>query len=274
MVVCRCLSGPLSIASSDRPVNVLRSQVSPLLETSGLSVRFGGLVALDRLDLVVEPGEVVGLIGPNGAGKTTAIDALTGFVRSSGRIQFNGSDISAARPHWRARAGLGRTWQSVELFDDLTVAENLAVGVGRSWRFGRNNAAVGSARVLEVDAVAAVVELVGLAGLLDRLPHELSHGQRMLVGLARSLASAPLLLCMDEPAAGLDVNERSALAAYLPAVVAAGTTVLLVDHDIDLMVSVCDRLYAIESGVTIAEGSPEDVVRHERVIEAYLGRPR
>ena len=245
---------------------------SPLLETSGLSVRFGGLVALDRLDLVVASGEVVGLIGPNGAGKTTAIDALTGFVRSSGRVLFDGYDISTLAPHRRARAGLGRTWQSVELFDDLTVIENLEVGArARDDRRGRPRVAGGTVAAERIDVAVA---LVGIADVVDRLPHELSHGERMLAGLARSLASAPLLLCMDEPAAGLDARERAAFGGCLRGVVEAGTAVLLVDHDIDLMVSVCDRLYAVESGVVIAVGEPGSVVRDQRVVEAYLGRPR
>lgn len=254
-----------------------RSQPSsPLLVTSALSVRFGGLVALDRLDLVVGAGEVVGLIGPNGAGKTTAVDALTGFVPASGRIEFDGNDISALAPHDRARVGLGRTWQSVELFDDLTVAENLSVGVARrSWRArARDLDASQGRRHNEVRRIGTAVELMDIGDVLGHLPQQLSHGQRVLVGLARSLVAAPRLLCLDEPAAGLDATERAALASRLPAIIASGTAVLLIDHDIDLMVSVCDRLYALESGVVIAEGAPATVVRDERVVEAYLGRAR
>jgi branched-chain amino acid transport system ATP-binding protein len=252
-----------------------RSQPSsPLLVTSGLSVRFGGLVALDRLDLIVGAGEVVGLIGPNGAGKTTAVDALTGFVPASGRIEFDGVDISALAPHERARVGLGRTWQSVELFDDLTVAENLSVGVARrSWR-ARDLDASRARRHDEARRVDTAVELMDIGDVLGHLPQQLSHGQRVLVGLARSLVAAPRLLCLDEPAAGLDATERAALASRLPAIIASGTAVLLIDHDIDLMVSVCDRLYALESGVVIAEGTPTAVVRDGRVVEAYLGRAR
>ena len=164
-----------------------------LLDVQGLDVRFGGVHAVDDVDLTVRAGELVGLIGPNGAGKTTAIDAVTGFVPADGSVRFAGAPIDGLAPHRRSRAGLVRTWQSVELFDDLTVAENLAVAAD------------------EPSGIDAALAVMGLAEDRNRLPTELSQGRRKLVGVARALASQPRLLLLDEPAAGLDSDESLAL---------------------------------------------------------------
>jgi branched-chain amino acid transport system ATP-binding protein len=223
------------------------------LEVRGLAVRFGGVRAVDAVDLEVGQGQLVGLIGPNGAGKTTLIDALTGFVPATGTVRFAGRDLSGLAPHRRARAGLVRTWQSLELFDDLTVEENLSVAAA------------------DRSAVSAALEVVDLAAEADRLPTELSQGQRKLVGVARALAARPALLCLDEPAAGLDSSESLELGERLRAIVATGVSILLVDHDMGLVLSVSDHLYVLEFGRVIAEGPPAEVRVNERVVAAYLG---
>ncbi|MET1002717.1 MAG: ATP-binding cassette domain-containing protein, partial [Acidimicrobiia bacterium] len=185
--------------------------MAPLLQTTELAVSFGGVRALDGVDLVVEPGRLVGLIGPNGAGKSTFIDAVTGFVASTGRVEFAGRDISGAPAYRRARAGLGRTWQTVELFDDLTVAENLRVAAEPS-RLGWAVADLLRPRRRGAEArVEVALARVDLAGVADLLPNRLSQGQRKLVGVARAFAAEPALVCLDEPAAGLDPAESSAL---------------------------------------------------------------
>jgi branched-chain amino acid transport system ATP-binding protein len=214
-------------------------------------VSFGGVHALVDVDLEVTEGKLVGLIGPNGAGKTTFIDAITGFVRSRGRVELDGRDLSRLAPHQRARSGLARTWQATELFDDLTVGENVAV----------------AARSPE-DAERA---LAGLEPIADKLPEQISQGERKLVGVARALAAAPRVVCLDEPAAGLDSGESDQLGRSLRQVVDGGTGMLLVDHDMSLVLSVCDWIVVLEFGKVIATGTPDDVRRDRRVVEAYLG---
>lgn len=243
-----------------------------VLQTQGLSVLFGGVHANRDLNIRVEPGQLVGLIGPNGAGKTTFIDALTGFVQSSGQIMFGGGDISGWSAHRRAKAGLVRTWQSTELFNDLTVAENLMVGGDKA-----SIAQVLADVVLpgrkqrartEVDDALDRFELGRFA---DRMPEDLSHGQRKLVGVARALAAAPRLVLMDEPAAGLDSHESVELGRHLRGVVDDGPAILLIDHDMDLVLTVCDYIYVLDAGRLIAEGNPGTIRRDARVLSAYLG---
>ncbi len=243
-----------------------------LLTTAGMSVTFGGLRAVNEVDLVVEAGTLVGLIGPNGAGKTTFIDGITGFVPTSGRINLDGRDISGLPADRRAGLGLGRTWQSLELFDDLTVAENLQVAAERQSAGSFLADLVHPRRQRDHGGVDYALDVLDLADLAARMPNELSQGQRKLVSAARALAARPKLVCMDEPAAGLDTAESQALGARLRRIIDAGITILLVDHDMGLVLTVCDYIYVIEFGVVIAQGPPSEIRSDARVIEAYLGQ--
>jgi len=241
-----------------------------VLEAKGLTVTFGGNRAVGGLDLSVDEGQLVGLIGPNGAGKTTTIDAITGFVPSTGEVMFQGESIAALSSTSRARKGLGRTWQSSELFDDLTVMENLQVAAERvdTKGFIRD---LFKPRNDDIDALVVILEALDIAETAEQLPTELSHGQRKLVGVARALAARPTVLCMDEPAAGLDTEESQELGGRIRSLVDGGTSVLLIDHDMGLVLTVCDYLYVLDFGELIAEGTPAEIRSNPVVISAYLG---
>ncbi|MGZ6978115.1 MAG: ABC transporter ATP-binding protein [Acidimicrobiia bacterium] len=245
-----------------------------LLDTTALRVTYGGLRALDDIDVTVEQGQLVGLIGPNGAGKTTFIDALTGFTPATGGIRFADRDITGLPTHRRARLGLARTWQSLELFDDLTVVENLQVAADRQSAGGFLLDLVRPRRARDTSAVDRALTTLGLEDLRTRMPRELSQGHRKLVGVARALTADPQLICMDEPAAGLDPAESRALGAELRKMVDTGVTIFLVDHDMSLVLTVCDYLYVMEFGQIIAQGTPAQIRANERVIAAYLGEQR
>ncbi|MGA2756654.1 MAG: ABC transporter ATP-binding protein [Solirubrobacteraceae bacterium] len=244
-----------------------------VLRTEELSVSYGGVHALVEANIEVRQAQLVGLIGPNGAGKTTFIDAVSGFTASRGKVELDGAEISRLAPHARARRGLARTWQSTELFDDLTVRENLAVAA-RPRGTGRLLRSILTGRPIEFSAVSESLALLGLDALADSSPANLSQGQRKLVGVARALAAQPAVLCLDEPAAGLDSEESRVLGERLIDVARSGTATLLVDHDMDLVLTVCNYVYVLDFGRLIAQGPPEEVRETPAVIDAYLGRPR
>ena len=227
------------------------------LTVSGLSVRFGGVHALSEVSLDVREGELVGLIGPNGAGKTTLIDAISGFVRYGGTAKLGDRALEGLPPYDRARAGLSRTWQSTELFDDLNVAENLTVATREG--------------AVSEESVKETLGVVGMDWAAEAMPTQLSSGQRKLVGVARALIAKPTLLCLDEPAAGLDTTESEELGVTLRRLADTGQSMLLIEHDMGLVLGICDRVVVLEFGTVIAEGPPEVVRRDRRVIAAYLG---
>ncbi|HEX6527322.1 MAG TPA: branched-chain amino acid ABC transporter permease/ATP-binding protein [Streptosporangiaceae bacterium] len=239
---------------SPRP-GVPRAEPRPghaVLRVTGLSVAFGGVHALSDVSLEVRPGELVGLIGPNGAGKTTLIDAISGFVGSAGHVELAGSDLGGLPPYERARLGLARTWQSTELFEDLDVRENLVV----------------SSRHLHAEQA---LDLVHMRWAADVMPGQLSAGQRKFIGLARALASGPALLCLDEPASGLDTRETAELGRCLRALADDGQSMLLIEHDMGLVLSICDRVVVLEFGRVIFDDTPRAARDDPRVIAAYLG---
>lgn len=241
----------------------------PVLDVRDLGVCYGGVRAVDGVDLTVDQGCLTGLIGPNGAGKTSFIDGVTGFVRATGTIAFRGEAVETQRPHQRARRGLVRTFQSVELFDDLTVLENLLVATERR----STTDILRDAFVPRCDARAArdALEAVGMPDVADRAVTELSLGQRKLVSIARALARRPRLLLLDEPAAGLDSSESAELGVHLEALVASGLTILLVDHDMHLVLGICSDVYVLDFGRVIAHGPPDDIRSDRQVVTAYLG---
>ena len=258
-------AGPVSDAGGESKA------AGPVLETEGLTVRFGGVVAVDQVSLDCRPGELTGLIGPNGAGKTTLIDAVTGFLpgNTAGRVRFRGRDLTGAAPHRIAWAGLTRTWQSLELFDDISVRSNLDVASRRLTPLGAvRDYLRGSA---EGSGVDQVMDLLGLADVADRQPVELSQGRRKLVGVGRALVAGAALVMLDEPAAGLDRAETIWLGDRLRSLVEAGYDMLLVDHDMSLVLRVCDRIHVLELGSLIATGTPAEIRDDPTVVAAYLG---
>jgi len=245
----------------------------PLLSVNGLTIRYGGVVAIDNVSFDVPEGKVVGLIGPNGAGKTSLIDGLTGAVRpAGGSVSFQGQDVTGWSAHKLARRGLTRTFQSVELFDDLSVGENLLVAAERpSLTRALLQVLTPVQRSGQEDADWAA-DVTQISHLRERMPKELPHGQRKLVGVARALAGRPALLLLDEPAAGLDTDETRELGAQLRRLPEHGTSLLLVDHDMSLVLEVCDHILVIDFGRLIAQGTPDQIRHDQVVIDAYLGR--
>ncbi len=263
-----------AVAAEELPDEVATVRVAPAeLSVSGVSVRLGSIYAVSEATLEVHAGEVVGLIGPNGAGKTTFIDAVTGFVRTTqGQVLLNGQDITWVPPARRKRAGLSRTFQSLELFDDLSVRDNLLAGaddLGIKPYF--TDLFWPRKEHLPPTALRAIKDLE-LEAVLDTPAGDLPYGQRRLVSIARALAGTPSILMLDEPAAGLSDAETGELRHLIRRLAEEwGIGVLLVEHDMSLVMAVCDRIVALETGKVIAEGRPEEIARDARVRAAYLG---
>ena len=237
----------------------------PLLQVAEAEVRFGGVHALRGVDLTVEAGNVTGLIGPNGAGKTTCFNAICGLqTLSAGRITFDGTDMTGLKPHKRARLGIARTFQRLEVFGSLSVRENVlaAAEIRRRWSHDRSNAAA------HADAALA---RVGLTSRANRAADTLPTGQARLLELARSLATRPRLLLLDEPSSGLSDTESEELGDLLVQLAEAGMGVLLVEHDMELVMRVCTQINVLDFGAVLMAGSPADVRADDRVRAAYLG---
>jgi branched-chain amino acid transport system permease protein len=257
--------------SGIKPLNldIAVTQTTPLLRLEGMQKFFGGLRAVDGIDLEVSRGTVHALIGPNGSGKTTTLNVVNGIYKATGgRIFIDGNDVTLKSPHERAGHGLGRTFQNIRLFPSMSALENVIVGAQRD-----NNPIEPGAKALRARAMSAL-QFVGLADKADTIVRSLPYGHQRLVEIARALAGHPKLLLLDEPAAGLNQTEKMELVELLKKLRSGhGLTVFLIDHDMGLVEKVSDRITVLNFGKKIAEGTPQEVLRHPDVIAAYLGDP-
>ena len=248
-----------------------------LLRISAAGKRFGGLQALSDVTLSIQRGQIYGLIGPNGAGKTTLFNVITGLYQpDGGEFELNDHPYSPSSPHEVARAGIARTFQNIRLFGDMTALENVMVGRHVRTHQGiigavlRHRAARDEEAAIQQRALA-LLDFVGIAHLAGRTARHLSYGDQRRVEIARALATDPLLLALDEPAAGMNATEKESLRVLLLAIREQGTTILLIEHDVKLVMGLCDRLTVLDYGKVIAEGTPAEVQKHSAVIAAYLG---
>ncbi len=249
-----------------------------LLSVQDVSKRFGGLQALADISLSVASGQIHGLIGPNGAGKTTCFNVITGMVQpDTGRFTLDGKSYSPSAPHKVAAAGIARTFQNLRLFGDMSALENVMVGrhvrtsQGVLGAVMRHRAARDEEREIEQKAMQ-LLEFVGIAHLAQRTARHLSYGDQRRVEIARALATEPLLLALDEPAAGMNATEKDSLRALLQKIREQGTTILLIEHDVKLVMGLCDCITVLDYGKVIASGTAAEVKKDPAVIAAYLGR--
>ncbi len=243
----------------------------PVLEVAGVSVRFGGVAALNDVSLEVHSGEVTGLIGPNGAGKTTLFNVVSGLQRPDrGSVRIAGVDVTNLGPHRRARQGLARTFQRLELFGTLSAADNVRVGLEARRARGSHQEEDGAPHTSA--AATALLERVGVSGVAAEPVNALSTGTARLVELARALAIDPRVLLLDEPCSGLDDRETAGLGTLLRALATEGRAVLLVEHDMDLVLEICDVVHVLDFGEVIASGAPSEVRADPAVQAAYLGK--
>lgn len=234
----------------------------PVLETHGVTVRFGGNLAVNDVDLQVEAGQLTGLIGPNGAGKTTTFNVITGLQRPTrGRVILDGTELTGMAPHRRARLGLARTFQRLELFGSLSVRDNVLVAVEARGLYGSS----------AHQTAESLCRTVGIEDLVDLRADSLSTGNARLVELARALATDPKVLLLDEPASGLDEDETARMASTLESLSVNGLAILLVEHDVPLVMQLCQQITVLNYGQVLASGTPAEVQADPTVIAAYLG---